>query len=293
MRKLQRLALVSLAFIGSAWSQEAGKAKDPFSQRGEQPAFPVGTPRRKTDLPDLPPVVQRAPKGPDAIMKASAQDEQGESKVRRAFPDLRQNYKTVKPFTFDEETKRVPDIWVLDFQFRDPRYITVDIPGKGRQTVWYMTYKIVNRTGEPRSFVPQFTIVVETGKSPGKVVQDVILPSAERAVRMKEDPTVDLFDSVTIATKPIPPTPAKEALPIERNGVVFWEGVEGDDDNVKAFDLYVTGLSNGYTQIEDPKTKQIVLRRKTLRLKFAKPGDSTGAVRAKIEFTGDPTWLYR
>ena len=52
-------------------------------------------------------------------------------------------------------------IWVLDFAFKPLRIKTVDIPGKGRRQVHYLYYKVVNRTGKPRMFVPQFIMVNE------------------------------------------------------------------------------------------------------------------------------------
>ena len=55
-------------------------------------------------------------------------------------------------------------IWVLDFAFKPLRIKTVDIPGKGRRQVHYLYYKVANRTGKPRVFVPQFIMVNEDGK---------------------------------------------------------------------------------------------------------------------------------
>src|SRR5208337_2564997 len=49
--------------------------------------------------------------------------------------------------------------WVLDFAFKPLRIRPVEIPGKGRRSVHYLYYKVVNRTGKPRMFVPQFTMV--------------------------------------------------------------------------------------------------------------------------------------
>src|ERR1700682_938900 len=34
-------------------------------------------------------------------------------------------------------------IWVLDFRFKDPRLITVDIPGRGRRLCWYLWYQVI------------------------------------------------------------------------------------------------------------------------------------------------------
>src|SRR3954453_7117244 len=78
------------------------------------------------------------------------------------------------------------DVWALDFRFKDPRLIKVNIPGRGTRICWYMWYQVINRTKEPRPFFPEF----EPGP-PGHPAsyQDEILPSVEDAIRKIEDPT--------------------------------------------------------------------------------------------------------
>lgn len=195
-------------------------------------------------------------------------------------------YFDVKPQVYDRERKAVPDIWVLDFTFRQPRYIMANDPVNGRKLYWYMTYKLVNRTGEPRTFIPSF--VLKTDK--GKIHKDVILPKAEESVRLRENPTQPLYNSVTISKSPVPPTKA-EGTPIERYGVVFWEDV--DMLNTKSFEIIVTGLSNGYKRGVDPKSKQEKTYRKTLVLSFNKPGDDHWPTPKEIKMAGDPAWDYR
>jgi hypothetical protein len=194
-----------------------------------------------------------------------------------------EGYKLVTPQVLVGEQKSVGDIWVLHFKFRGPRYIMATVPGKGRKLIWYMTYEVVNRTGKPRLFIPQFTLVTDTGKA----YQDVILPQAEKAVSMREDPTEPLMNSVTIS-EPIPPTPA-ESLPITRRGVVFFEDV---DLAAKSFTVFVTGLSNAYTKIADPDSKEQKLLRKTLKIEFLKPGDIYAPDEKEIKLAGYK-WTYR
>lgn len=202
--------------------------------------------------------------------------------ARRSARD--ENFKSINPVIFQRESKEVPDIWALDFIFRDPRYIMVDVPGKGRKLIWYMTYKVVNRTGQPRVFLPSFELVTNNGK----VYPDIIMPRAEKAVAMREDPTQPLLNSVDM-TKPIPPTP-KDSAPVVRRGVVFWED---PDMSAKSFSVFVTGLSNGYHKIDDPAApgKEKLLR-KTLKLEFSKLGDVHNPNEKEIRFL-DSSWIYR
>jgi hypothetical protein len=215
-------------------------------------------------------------------------------------------FTSVKPQVFDAEKKAVSDLWVLGFEFRKPRFIMANIPGEGRKLVWYMVYKIVNRTDEPRNFIPRFRLITNPGAQAGakivgddppytkglesKTFDDVILPQALEHVRLREDPTHRTFyDSVTI-TKPIPPTP-KDGAPIERWGVVFWKDVPMGD--TKRFNIDITGLSNGYRRIEDPKDKKKeIVYRKTLELRFSKAGDDYNPDYREIRLDGIE-WVYK
>jgi hypothetical protein len=209
-----------------------------------------------------------------------------------------------KTDVFDAEKKAVEDLWVLDFDFRNVRFIPGTIPGEGRKVVWYMVYKITNRTGEPRQFIPRFQLITNPGSpQAGQVVgqdknptglfsrtfSDAILPNVERAVQLREGPERTFHNSASIS-KPIPPTP-KEGAPIERHGVVFWKDVPMGE--TKKFSIFVTGLSNGYRRIEDPKDnkKEIVLR-KTLEIKFSKPGDDQNITYREIKLD-NVDWTYR
>src|SRR5580765_5356206 len=67
-------------------------------------------------------------------------------------------------------------IWLLDFTFKDPRTIVVDIPGRGKTTCWYLWYQVVNRTGAPRFFHPQLELVTLDRNT---VHVDEILPTVQ------------------------------------------------------------------------------------------------------------------
>src|SRR5262245_38990178 len=73
------------------------------------------------------------------------------------------NERTVKPEANPQDpgqinTKDSP-LWVLDFKFKDPRIIKVDVPGRGTKVCWYMWYQVTNYSGEPHYFIPEFELV--------------------------------------------------------------------------------------------------------------------------------------
>src|SRR6266436_4123118 len=139
------------------------------------------------------------------------------------------------PYTFNEREVRSKssaldksDVWTMDFRFKDPRLIKVNIPGRGSRICWYMWYQVVNRTGEPQTFYPDFELV--TLDHPA-VYHDEVLPSVEAAIRKREDATgyQDIKNSVTIAAQPIPPSKAdSEAFPRAVTGVAIWDGTSAD-----------------------------------------------------------------
>src|SRR5438105_14808684 len=91
------------------------------------------------------------------------------------------------PYTYNErEIRSQPsaldkaDVWALDFRFKDPRLIKVNIPGRGTRICWYLWYQVVNRTAEPRRFVPDFELV--TIDHP-EAYPDEVLPTVEEAIK--------------------------------------------------------------------------------------------------------------
>lgn len=176
------------------------------------------------------------------------------------------------------------DIWVLDFRFKDPRLITVDIPGiKGRKVVWYLWYQVINRTGKPQTFVPDFELVTHDRPH---VYHDQVLPKVQEAIRRVEDLAghLDIKNSVTMFSEPIPAS-KPNAYPKAVTGVATWYDVDPDANN---FSIFVSGLSNGWSE-DDNK----VVRRKTLQLKFRRVGDKFLMDSREIKFVPPEQWVYR
>src|SRR5262245_16143711 len=118
-----------------------------------------------------------------------------------AQPPLNPNERDAPPRINPQDKE---DLWTLDFKFKDPRTIVVDIPGRGKTTVYYLWYQVSNRTNTPRFFQPSFELVT---LEPRLTTQnDEVIPSAEEAIRKVEDPSghQKIKNSVTIGKEPIP-----------------------------------------------------------------------------------------
>jgi hypothetical protein len=174
------------------------------------------------------------------------------------------------------------DVWTLDFKFKDPRLIKVNIPGKGQKLCWYLWYQVKNDTREPRTFIPQFELVRDGRNT---VHPDQVLPTVEEAIREVEDPAnlLKIKNSVTITNDPIPVS-RPGAQPRAVTGVAIWDDVAWDAPRLT---LFVSGLSNGWSVAEPvPPDTQPVLRRKTLQLEFKR-------VDGKLVFVPPSRWVYR
>jgi hypothetical protein len=201
------------------------------------------------------------------------------------------------------ENSEKAEVWALDFKFKDPRIITVYVPGQGRRVYWYMWYQVINRTGEPRKFVPYLEIV--TLDYPA-VYADRYYPTVKDAITKLEDPTgyQDIKDSVSISSDMIPVS-KPDALPRAITGVAIWEAAsvanpKKRDPNVREltdttrFSVFVRGLSNGFVLV-NPLTpgQPSITRYKTLQLNFVRKGDRFSLDARDISFQPPAEWQYR
>jgi hypothetical protein len=179
------------------------------------------------------------------------------------------------------------EIWVLDFGFKDPRLITVDIPGRGRKLVWYMWYQLVNNTGQERTPTLDFELVT---LDPPRTYQDEVLPKVQEAIQKIEDPTgfLEIKNTVTIR-RPLSPS-KKDALPHTVTGVAIWDDTTKEQSlrDTTRFSIFVSGLSNGWSVDDNGK-----VRRKTLQLNFRRLGDRFYQDSREMQFVAPEEWVYR
>lgn len=175
-------------------------------------------------------------------------------------------------------------IWVLDFAYKPLRIQTVEIPGKGRRAVHYLYYKVVNRTGTPRPFLPQFIMVNERGQK----FEDAVIPEAIPIIKNREDPTIALRGAVDVMGT-IPPS-TKQGVDDAVFGVAVWEQWDTSSDR---YSIYVRGLSDGYKEIAPPDGGKPIVRYKTLKIDYIRRGDERNISEREIE-PGDPPydWVY-
>ncbi len=174
-------------------------------------------------------------------------------------------------------------IWVLNFAFKPLRITTVEVGGK-RRLVHYLYYRVANRTGKPREFVPQFTMVTDTGKR----YEESVIPQAIPIIQAREDRSIPLLGAVEIVGV-VPPS-AKPDFDDSVFGVATWEGI---DPNADRLQIYVRGLSDGYQQIPDPNGGKPTVKYKTLRIDLIRRGDARDLNEKEISLAEPPyEWVY-
>ena len=211
------------------------------------------------------------------------------------------------------------DIWCLEFAFKPPRRLDVDIPEEGmrmrRGTIWYLVYRVRNVGGRrviqaaddagkpdparrsvetfetPIRFLPHFVLESREGLDAAEGLAgyrgylDRVVPSAMEAIRRREDPARPLLDSAAMAATPIQPGE-------ERWGVAIWEGI---DPRIDYFSIYVRGLTNAIRWRQRPGSEidpddlpgeHIEQTLESLRLDFWRPGDDRSGGTINIGFRG-------
>lgn len=193
-----------------------------------------------------------------------------------------------------------PGNWTLHFRYKEPRIITVNVPGKGPQQMWYMWFQVYNTSGEPQNFVPEFELVT---RNPNTTHLDEPQPSALEAIQKIENPLgeentpdpLKIRSTVSIAKKPIPPT-KKDSVPRTVTGVAIWANMGDKAPKANKFSVFVTGLSDGLATETLPDGQKII-KRKTLQLDFLRPTDDNRTAITDIRL--DPNvsmpekWIYR
>lgn len=216
--------------------------------------------------------------GPDPIPPATLLPTLPTIPVRRGSPGFNVTMVDASLLPRDRQT-----IWVLDFAFKPLRMRTVEVPGKGRKQIHYLYYRVVNRTGKPRDFVPQFTMVTDTGKT----YQESVLPKAVEIIQYREDPSIKLLGAVDVSGV-IPPS-TKANVDDAVFGVALWDSVDPHADRMS---IYVRGLSDGYQDVTTPDGKTVT-KYKTLRIDLIRRGDERNLNEKEITLAEPPyEWIY-
>ena len=164
------------------------------------------------------------------------------------------------------EPSPVATRWQLDLRPGPLRIATVVDEIGLSKTYFYLTYDVVNNTGQDIFFAPSFELASEDGeiRSAGKGVPSVV--TNELLARLR-NPL--LLDQISMAT-------AGELLQGEENGrsgLIVWPAEGLKVDEIK---IFAEGFSGETRKITKPDTGEEVTLRKCLMLVHETPGEITG-----------------
>ncbi len=174
--------------------------------------------------------------------------------------------------------------WTLDLEVATPRPVAIQTAA-GTQWYWYLSYKIVNNTGEDRLFLPEITVVTDAGHI---IDANVNVPPAvfETIKSTLRNPLLESPDTIV--------GNLKQSVDFAKESVAIWPAFKGDVDR---FTVFFTGISGETAPLLSPSTGQplteavldpytgkpalnddgspqtrLLLARRTTQLDYATPG---------------------
>ena len=198
----------------------------------------------------------------------------------------------VAPAAAAPEPSIVPSRWQLDLRPGDLRLAVMDVettrrgPGGEAYTTMqptaflYLTYEVVNNSGEDLLFAPSFQLATEEGeilRSGRNVPTEVVRTLLERL----ENPFLE--DEISVIRT------LEQGIENAREGLVVWPAEELKTDEIK---IFARGFSGETKRIVRPDTGEEVTLYKELMLRHATPGDLSAYSRRAIPRV-ESRWILR
>lgn len=178
------------------------------------------------------------------------------------------------------EPDPVPRRWQLDIETGPLRVASFDIKGQGRQAYFYMTFTVTNNSGEDLLFAPAFEMamdhqVIRSGRQVPLEVTRALLESTQQPL---------MQDQISIIGQLL------QGKENSKQGLIVWPA---NEMATRELTVYAAGFSGETATVERPDTKEKVVLRKTLMIRYAAPGDLTQNRTVPIPTAEPPRWIMR
>jgi hypothetical protein len=182
------------------------------------------------------------------------------------------------------EPSPVPRRWELKVDVGPLRVTSVNVNGQPRAFM-YLTYRVVNKSGEDLLFAPSFEMTFGTQK-PVRAGRDVPAEVTSALIAKLEDPFVQ--DQISIIGQIL------QGEENARDGVVIWPAESLDPTKLT---MYAAGFSGETATVELPsqtegKAKEKAVLRKTLMVTYSTGGELTGRGDKPVE-VAERRWIMR
>ncbi|MDB5173541.1 MAG: hypothetical protein JWN51_2314 [Phycisphaerales bacterium] len=184
--------------------------------------------------------------------------------------------------------QQTPRTWQLKFRHGVPKRIAVAVAGQKTPTAyWYITYTVVNESGEEQTFLPQFEMVTQDGKI-HRSDQNIAL-EVFQAIKKRE--ANEMLKSATDISGRL-----HQGEDQAQDGVAIWEEPMA---RMGSFSIYVGGLSGEFAEMKtddgkpmlDAEKKPVILR-KTLELNYIIWGDEVKPEKDDVHDRAE-RWIMR
>ncbi len=195
---------------------------------------------------------------------------------------------------FPPEPAPVPQAWEFDVDFGPLHAATVEIEVIGPEgkkvlqpmAFFYMTYTVMNNTGQDLLFAPSFELGTDKGQILRAGRRDVPRKATQELLRRLENPF--LLDQISILGK------LQQGEENAKEGLIVWPL---DDLTIDEAAVYAEGFSGETDTIEwiDPENGEVikVILRKTYEQRFATPGTIDPTNPKPFRLKERPRWIMR
>ncbi len=175
----------------------------------------------------------------------------------------------------------VPRRWQLDFRPGPLRLASISTPETGPRTYFYLTYTVINNSGQDQVFAPSFELSTPddgTLLRSGQDVSAAVVQELQKRLKIE-----DLKDEISMMGTLL------QGEENARDGLVVWQAPNLMVDEVVVF---AAGFSGETRTIKRPDTGEDVVLRKVMMLRHDTPGDLTGHFDETLERSTE-RWILR
>ncbi|MGE3107535.1 MAG: hypothetical protein AB7G11_01000 [Phycisphaerales bacterium] len=177
------------------------------------------------------------------------------------------------------EPEAIPRRWQLEIEPGPLRLTTVETDGVPH-AYFYLTYRVINNSGEDLLFAPSFELSTEYGS----FRSGIGVPTHVTRELLKETENKYIEDQISIIGQ------LMQGKENAKDGLVIWPA---NNLNVNSMTVFAAGFSGETTSVEMPATKERVVLRKTLQIKYHASGDMSQMLGEVIEREESPRWIMR
>lgn len=185
---------------------------------------------------------------------------------------------------FAPEPDPVPRRWEFDIKVGPLRLASIDAPGVGNRPYFYLTYKVINTTGQDLLLAPAFDLATGDGDL-SRAGRDVPTEVTRQVLDLLGNPFVQ--DQIGILGMLL------QGEENAKEGVVIWPVPRNQLDGAS---VYANGFSGETKSVEvpDPATGQVkkIALRKTMMVRYATPGELAGRGGTPFEVV-EQRWIMR